>query len=397
MKKSKGIIAIAAAMLISSSAAYAQEGIHTPAPAGLDVHFGFPGVQGLNELLVKKGIITKEELEAQAKKHSMNVSGYIQFQGTVIENDDAKGFDGKGGTTRDTSLADEDGFKIRRAKLAVFGNAYEHVKFKLEANFAGTPALDDAFIEDDHLPYLVGKVGQFKVPFSLEELTSDTEILSIERSEAVKQIAPERDQGISFSGDIPGGLLSYSIGAFNGSKAKAATTYSIGSNNDAGKNATKNDNDQLLYSGRLVAKPAGWIKVGVNGLTSTDGSGSSEEDRTSYGIDLQIKNLKRGCSLQGEYLNQRLEKTGTDVTSEGFYVQAGHFIVPKHLEVALKYEEYDSDTDVTNRDDIRWTTVGLNFYIDGHDAKLMANYIFKNEGDDSYDNDTFLAQAQLRF
>ncbi|MDO8444729.1 MAG: porin [Deltaproteobacteria bacterium] len=383
MKKSKCIIAIAAAMFISSSAAYAEEVVHPPAPAGLDVHFGFPGVQGLNELLVKKGIITKEELEAQAKKHSMNISGYIQFQGSVIENNDV--------------VSDEDGFRIRRAKLAVFGNAYEHVKFKLEANFAGTPALDDAFIEDDHLPYFVGRVGQFKVPFSLEELTSDTEILSIERSEVVKQIAPERDQGISFSGDIPGGLLSYSIGAFNGSKAKAATTYSIGSYNDAAKNATKNDNDQLLYAGRLVAKPAGWIKVGVNGLTSTDGSGSGEEDRTSYGIDLQIKNPKRGCSLQGEYLNQRLEKTGADVTSEGFYVQAGHFVVPKHLEVALKYEGYDADTAHRNRDDIRWTTVGLNFYIDGHDAKLMANYIFKNEGDDSYDNDTFLAQAQLRF
>ena len=392
MKRFLRSMALASALTIISSAAYAEEQ-HQPAPAGLDVHFGFPGTQGLNELLVKKGIVTKEELEAQAKKHSLNVAGYIQVQGAVIENNDEVGYE----TPTPKALTDEDGFRIRRAKLAIFGNAYEHVKFKLEANFAGTPALDDAFIEDDHLPYLVGRVGQFKVPFSLEELTSDTEILSIERSEVVKQIASERDQGISFSGDIPGGLLSYSIGAFNGSKAKAATTYAIGSYNDAAKNATKNDNDQLLYAGRLVAKPADWIKIGVSGLTSTDGSGSGEEDRTSYGIDLQIKNPKRGCSLQGEYLNQRLEKTGADVSSEGFYLQAGHFVVPKHLEVALKYEEYDSDTDVTNRDDIRWTTVGLNFYIDGHDAKLMANYIFKNEGDDGYDNDTLLAQVQLRF
>lgn len=353
-----------------------------------DVH---PGIQGLNDLLIQKGIVTKEEVDAQAKKHSLNITGYIQVQGMVIENNDATGTGGS-----HSALTDEDGFKVRRAKLAVSGYAYEHVKFKLEANFAGTtPALDDAFMEDDHLSYFSGKVGQFKVPFSLEELTSDTELLSIERSEVVKQIAPGRDQGISVGGNIPGSIFSYSIGTFNG-KASTASTYAVGSYEDVAKNATKNDNDQLLYAGRLVAKPADWISIGVNALTSQDGTGTATEDRTVSGVDLQVKNLKRGCSLQGEYLRQRLEKTGPNVTSEGFYIQAGHFIVPEHLEVALKYEGYDADTAHVNQDDIRWTTIGLNFYIHGHDAKLMANYIFKNERD-SYDNNTLLAQVQLRF
>lgn len=391
MKKSKCIIAIAA-MLISGSA-FAAEGVHTSPPPGLDVHFGFPGIRGLNELLVKKGIVTTEELEAQDKKHSLNISGYIQFQGTAIENDDAKGSD-------DNPLADEDGFRIRRAKLAVFGNAYEHVKFKLEANFAGTPVLDDAWIEDDRLSYLTGKVGQFKAPFSLEELTSATEILSIERSEVVKQIAPERDMGISFSGKKVAGLFDYSVGVFNGGTAtdltKTAHPYSVGSYNNAGKNKTSNDNDHLMYVGRVVTKPADWITVGVNALTSQDGTGATGVDREAYGVDLQLKNPERGCTLQAEYLTQNGE--GKDIDSDGFYIQAAHFFIPKHLEGLLKYEEYNTDTDIATReDDIRWTTVGLNFYIDGHDAKLRANYIFKGEKSDSYDNDTLLVQLQLRF
>lgn len=389
----------AAAVMVASSGAYAEVGTHLSPPPGLDVHFGFPGIRGLNELLVKKGIVTKEELEAQDKLHSFNISGYIQIQGTAIENGDAKGANGN-------QVSNEDGFRIRRAKLAAFGNAYEHVKFKLEANFAGTPVLDDAWIEDDRLSYLIGKVGQFKAPFSLEELTSATEILTIERSEVVKQVAPERDMGISFSGKKVAGLIDYSIGAFNGGTASYPTVttsptaypYSVGSYNNAGKNKTSNDNDHLMYVGRLVVKPADWISAGVNALISQDGTGSTRVDREAYGADIQLKNPKRGCTLQAEYLTQNGRDSQVDIDSDGFYIQAAHFFVPKHLEGLLKYEEYNTDLDLASReDDIRWTTVGLNFYIDGHDAKLRANYVFKREKEDNYDNDTLLVQLQLRF
>lgn len=326
-------------------------------------------------------------MEAQAKKHSMNITGYIQVQGMIIENNDV--------------VSDEDGFKIRRAKFAASGNAYENVKFKLEADFtrSSSSILDDAFIEDDHLPYLTGKLGQFKVPVSLEMLTSDTEILTIERSEVVNQIAPERDLGIQFSGKLADGLLNYAAGVFNGQLPAERKPYdknTAPSYANAGRNKT-DDNDQKMVAGRVVVKPVDWVSLGVSGLNSEDGEGANAVERTVYGLELQVMNPKRGCSLQGEYLHQRLDRTGTDLNSERFYIQAGHFVVPKHLEVALKYEGYDADTAHRTRDDIRWTTVGLNFYIYGHDAKLMANYIFKNEEKNSYDNDTLLAQLQLRF
>jgi hypothetical protein len=367
MKKVFSGIAVAA--LIGGSAAYA------------DVH---PGIQGLNELLIQKGIITKEELEAQAKKHSLNIRGYIQFQGTAIENNDV--------------TDDEDGFRIRRAKLSASGNAYENVKFKLEADFAGTaPKLDDAYIEDDHLPYLTGRVGQFKAPFGREYLTSATEILTIERSEVTNQITPGRDIGIMFQGKLADNKLHYYVGAFNGGERKGATTYSVGSYNGAGQNKTHNDNDQLMYVGRLVAKPATWAEIGINALASHDGKGGTNVDRTSYGVDFQLRKPERGCTLQGEYLVQNGE--GKAIDSDGFYIQAAHFFVPKHLEGVIKYEEYNTENDLSTReDDIRWATIGLNFYIFGnHDAKLMANYIFKGEKGDSYDNDTLLARLQLRF
>lgn len=379
MKKVVSSIAVAAGLTLGASAVHA------------DMH---PGVQGLNDLLIQKGIITKEEVEAQAKKHSLNITGYIQVQGAVIDNNDAKGTG-----TGAPALADEDGFRVRRAKLAVSGYAYEHVKFKIEGEFSGSaPKLEDSWIEDDRLPYFVGKVGQFKAPFGREYNTSATEILTIERSEVTNQITPGRDIGMMLSGKVVNNVLTYYVGAFNGAPAKAATTYSVGSYNSVGQNQTKNDNDQLLYVARFVIKAADWINVGVNGLTSQDGVGSSALGRTAYGVDLQLKNPKRGCSLQGEYLRQWLKKTSDNTdTSDGFYVLAGHYLVPKHLEAVVKYEEYDSNKDAANQDDIRWTTIGLNYYIYGHDAKLMANYILKDEKDGGYNNNTILTQLQLRF
>lgn len=385
MKRFLRSMALASALTIIGSAAYAEEQ-HQPAPAGLDVHFGFPGTQGLNELLVKKGIVTKEELEAQAKKHSMNISGYIQLQGTVIENNDEVGYE----IPTPKSFTDEDGFRVRRAKLAVFGNAYEHVKFKLEADFAGAaPRLDDAFIEDDRRSYLIGRLGQFKVPFSLEMLTSDTEIITIERSEVVNQISPGRDAGISFSGILTDGMIAYSVGIFNGHQPNAATTYATGSFIDAGKNKT-NDNNQMMLTGRITVKPIEGVSVGLSALKED----SKANDHQAYGIEAQAKYPNTGCTLQAEYLSQKYN----DKTSDGFYLAAGHFVVPKNLEAVLKYEKYNDGANATGRDDINWLTLGVNFYIYGdHDAKLMANYIIKGEENSSYDNDTLLAQLQLRF
>ena len=383
MKKVLSSMALASALVIGSSAAYA------------DMH---PGIQGLNELLIQKGIITKEELEAQAKKHSLTITGYIQVQGMVSENNNEIGADSK-------AVADEDGFRVRRANFTASGYAYEHVKFKLETDLVGEsgfPRVDDAWIEDDRLPYLVGRVGQYKAPFGREYLTSASEILTIERSEATNQITPGRDIGIMAYGKIPDSMFNYYAGIFNGIQRKSASTYSVGAYNGTGRNKTANDNDNFMFVGRLVAKPVDWAEVGVNALASHDDEPSGNSvSRTSLGIDFEVKNKERGCTLQGEYLMQNGE--GKAIDSDGFYILAGHFIVPKLLEGVLKYEEYNTREDMLaaanfREDDIRWLTAGVNFYIFGtHDAKLMANYIFKGEKDDSYDNNTLLARVQLRF
>ena len=248
MNRFFGKIALVTLLMLASSTAYAGSQM---------------GIQGLNELLIEKGVISREEVEAQSKKNPLTVSGYIQVQGMIMDENHEFGYDS-------ASLRYENGFQIRRAKIIVSGSPYENINYRLEVNVARVPKLDDAYIEFDRLPYLVARIGQFKVPFSLEMITVDHEILSIERSEVVNQIAPDRDMGIMFSGDLVNEILSYNIGVFNGRRADDLHAYKVGSYADSAQNKY-NDNDLFLMAGRLVVKPAEWVIVGVNALSSKDG------------------------------------------------------------------------------------------------------------------------------
>ena len=384
MNRFFGKIVLVTLLMLASSTAYAGSQM---------------GIQGLNELLIEKGVITREEVEAQAKKNPLTVSGYIQVQGMIMDENHEFGYDS-------ASLRYENGFQIRRAKIIVSGSPYENINYRLEVNVARAPKLDDAYIEYDRLPYLVARIGQFKVPFSLEMITLDHEILSIERSEVVNQIAPDRDAGIMFSGKLANEILSYDVGVFNGRRADDLHAYKVGSYADSGQN-NFNDNDLFMIAGRLVVKPTEWISVGVNALSSKDGHDDPTAiqvrwpvDRNAYGVDLQLESPRLGCILQGEYLRQEADGIITRnvaTASDGFYVQLGQFFIPDYVEGLIKYEEYHADKDVVDRDNIVWTTVGLNFYLHGHDAKLMTNYTLKDEKQSSYPNNSFLAQLQLRF
>lgn len=82
-----------------------------------------------------------------------------------------------------------------------------------------------------------------------------------------------------------------------------------------------------------------------------------------------------GTSLRAEYLQAHLDlhdPTQQDFTANGFYIQGAQFLTRK-LQAAIKYEQFDPNRLVLDNKDIRWTTLGLNFYIKGDRVKVMVN------------------------
>ena len=65
------------------------------------------------------------------------------------------------------------GNEFRRARLFVSGDVYKYVTFKVQYDFAGGDVdFKDVYMGLKGLPFGTLKVGHFKAPFSLEELTS---------------------------------------------------------------------------------------------------------------------------------------------------------------------------------------------------------------------------------
>jgi phosphate-selective porin OprO/OprP len=96
------------------------------------------------------------------------------------------------------NIQDDRGF--RRARLAAVGDVMDNVSYMLEMDFAfpGRPSFMDVWLDVHKLPVLGNvRVGQYRVNFGMDELTSVRELQSIERG-ITFGLAPFRQMAVGF-------------------------------------------------------------------------------------------------------------------------------------------------------------------------------------------------------
>src|SRR5204863_370332 len=129
------------------------------------------------------------------------LGGFIQVN---FEDGDVSAFEGRFGET-----ALKDRFRLRRARINLTGDFAEQFDFKIEGDFGQGDGLNsnrtafsgtDIFVNWHQLPEAQIKVGQWKAPFGLEQLTPDTSLYIIERSLPTGAITPERQIGAQLWG-----------------------------------------------------------------------------------------------------------------------------------------------------------------------------------------------------
>lgn len=120
--------------------------------------------------------------------------------------------------------APPDTFSIRRARFGVQGNYGKQIDyaFLFETANTGSSGITARDMYIDFKPWDAFKIegGQFKVPFSQEVSTGDTNVEFLERS-IDNVLYPDaagtfRAPGFMVHGDVDGGVLQYWGGAFNG-------------------------------------------------------------------------------------------------------------------------------------------------------------------------------------
>jgi phosphate-selective porin OprO and OprP len=328
------------------------------------------------------------------------LGGFIQVN---FEDSDAFAFNGNFGES-----AIKDRFRLRRARVNLTGDFAEQFDFKVEGDFGqndGTNNNRTAFSGTDiwlnwhQFPGAQIKIGQYKAPFGLDQLTPDTSLYAIERTLPTGAITPDRQIGVQLWG-MPftniwprqKDLLTYYAGIFNGN----------------GKNTTVNDNNNFMYVGRLestlfkdVFGKGSFLKLGADVLNSRDDKGTNisqsgnllvnsdgslspfvlpgADERTAWSVDAWVK--LGPFDLIGEYLQEHVNGRTVngvppgfaDFTTDGYYVTAGYFLIPKKLQAVVQWQ--DLNPGQKGDDGLYSILGGLNYYIHGDDLKLMVNYI----------------------
>jgi phosphate-selective porin OprO/OprP len=157
------------------------------------------------------------------------------------------------------ALDDEDAgvvntFALRRIRPYLRGRLAQRFEFFVNPDFAnGTLVLQDAYIDTRFSPAFIVRLGKGKTPFGLERLVPASSLLFFERA-LPTALVPNRDVGIQVLGDLPGGVISYSVAALNGVPD--------------GGSADVDTNDGKDLAGRIAIRPFGApSKKPLSGLT----------------------------------------------------------------------------------------------------------------------------------
>lgn len=277
-------------------------------------------------------------------------------------------------------------FQIRRGRILFSGNAFtEDLTYTFQFEFAGGqtnnvseavavtgPNLRDGFVNYAFNDGIQIKAGQFKVPFNLEELISDSKTQFIDRPITNDTFGFNRDLGIDLHGRFFEKRFEYDLYVLN-----------EGTNQN-----TNNNNNEMLLGGRFVWNILG---VGGHGYTSADPE-DSEEPQLMIGTAANFNRVGapavadqsvisatgdaafryRGFSTLGTGYYLRNQTAGTNTF--GFLGQTGYFIVPTHFEVVARFAGVvPTAAGVPNGFE---TGGGLGYYFKGHRLKILADYAF---------------------
>ncbi len=331
------------------------------------------------------------------------------------------------------------GLTLRRTRVVLHGQAHPMLQVRMEVNIGDRVDLLDAYVLVPVRRWLQVQAGQFRVPFSRQELVSGARFQFTEPSlwsgnanASGVRFIPSFTPGVMVWGWAgPRDLVEYYAGVFDSRDVNNPNVL----------------DGFFMYAGRVVVNPLGRPRIFQESalglpraptlaialdaaaqtrqvITAGATPTSLRERSITLGADLFASGW--GASLYAEVYARDTElsdnTTVPNTQSLGWLVQAGYLIpvdfLRDHLEVVARVQGFDPSTCVTRtqgsgcdvrlapaqtRDAYRdfmsstaWS-VGVNWYQMGHGFKLQADYTFNVErgsvagrpGVASVDNDVF--------
>lgn len=292
-------------------------------------------------------------------------------------------------------------FRIRRAKTKFEGWVYsKDLTYELQLNWPDSAnPLEDVAINYDLTHGKKAfqlKFGQYKVPFGRQQLTSSGNQQFVDRTIVSDTFYRGRDIGLQLWGQPLGGKVDWRVGVFNGN----------------GRTVSRNDNDKYQYNARVTFQPWGDVKYSEGDFESSakpllavsaqyesnDRGGATagnDVHRELIGGDVVFK--YKGFSIYGDYTEGTDDpETGIDIDVEGLILQAGYFVIPQRLEVALRWAELNLNTAIRNNERTE-EGIALGYFWNKHTHKVQADYRILETKLTGIKDEEFRLQYQLIF
>lgn len=229
--------------------------------------------------------------------------------------------------------------------------------------FAGNVNVLDAYATFQMTNEISGWVGDFRAPFLGESWHNEDQLLFMDRT-GLGNFYAQRDLGLMFSGQF--GAVGAQLAAMNGADGPG---------------------DELMFVGRVNFTVMGVAPTveGAYGSTGqsnlTIGGGYLDDgaitDATAFCVDASFnigafsamaamvdQDVGIGFALPGDTL--LTPSTTNDATP--WMAQVGFMVMPNQLELGVRMEDFDDQQSTTA------LTVGGNWYVSGHAAKVQLNW-----------------------
>lgn len=337
---------------------------------------------------------------------SLEPLALVQLQGVPWVEDESDVFFASG------DVAEQTGFRVRRARFGFRGTLYDIVSFavstELASNNDGTAELLDAWIGYHNWKYAQLIAGAHNVPFSRSNLEGAGNQALIERSFLVRSLAPGRQVGLQVFGEVAEGAFGYHFGVYNGFQ-RGDSFYAGYQQNSAVRG---NRFDDVALAARLTSEPAGSLGGSIQDLRESEpriGLGASyffsdggARDIHAIGADFLLHAM--GFHLLTEFIwtqtqpeDQPTQETFlvSDVTSLGFTVEAGYTII-RRIGLHARFEWIDTNTDIEDNSDSWVAAAGVSYHFIENALKVNVDYIHREERfGEALGNDALVFQIGL--
>lgn len=307
---------------------------------------------------------------------------------------------------------EEDGTRFRVARVSAEGTVNEYIEYKWRYDFSG--GVNNRF-KDVYLGFLdtaIGnvRVGQFKEPFSLEQITPLGSITFMERSGA-DRLVPGRNVGLMAYDHNEAKTMTWAAGMFRDDGTDTGDDTGDGEYSLTARvtgTPMKDDATHLVHIGAALSLRH--LRDSVYAVQYRGESNITQSNIAAVNIaadDVELIGLEAAwlngpLSLQGEYVMTAVDPSaGSSLDFTGFYVLASYFLTGESRtykdtagafskvkvvepygrsggkgawEIAARISGLDLDDGAVSGGEVESYALGANWYLNDS-MRVMFNYI----------------------